>query len=149
MSLKERLLEDMKEAMKAREAGKQRVSVIRLARAAIQNAEIAKGGPLSDDDVAAVLAREIKERREAIIEFEKLDRSDQIERLNEEIAILAEYLPKQLTEEEIRQLVQETIQQVGAAGAADMGKVMGPLMGKVRGRADGRLVNQIVREMLQ
>ena len=149
MSLKERLLEDMKEAMKAREAGKQRVSVIRLARAAIQNAEITKGGPLSDDDVAAVLAREIKERREAIIEFEKLDRSDQIERLNEEIAILAEYLPKQLTEEEIRQLVQETIQQVGAAGAADMGKVMGPLMGKVRGRADGRLVNQIVREMLQ
>lgn len=149
MSLKDRLAEDMKAAMKAKDAGKVRLSVIRMARAAIKNAEIDKKKDFGDPEVIEILAKEVKMRRDAIAEFEKADRRDQVETLNQEIAILMEYLPQQLTEEEIRQLAREVIAQVGAQGPKDLGKVMGAITPKTKGRADGKLVNQIVRELLE
>lgn len=148
MSLKDRLWEDMKQAMKEKSAGKLRVSVIRLARAAIKNTEIAKGHELSDEETVEVLAREVKQRRDAIAEYQKVNREDVVKDLEAEIAILMEYLPQQLTADEIRALVQETVSAVGAKGPKDIGKVMAALMPKVKGRADGKQINQIVREEL-
>ncbi len=146
--LKDRLVEDMKVAMKAKEEGKLRLSVIRLARAAIKNAEIDKKTEFGDAEVIEVLAREVKMRRDAAAEFSKAGRSDTVETLNQEINILLEYLPKQLTDTEIRQMAQEIVTQVGAQGPKDLGKVMGAITVKTKGRADGKLVNQIVREIL-
>ncbi|GAB6173337.1 GatB/YqeY domain-containing protein [Paradesulfitobacterium aromaticivorans] len=148
MSLKDRLVEDMKAAMKAKEEGKVKLSVIRMARAAIKNSEIDKKQEFNDEQVIEVLARELKMRRDAIAEFAKADRPETVKSLEEEIAVLMEYLPQQLSEGEIRQLAQEIIQSVGAQGPKDLGKVMGALAPKTRGRADGKLVNQIVRELL-
>ncbi|MHB1407785.1 MAG: GatB/YqeY domain-containing protein [Desulfitobacteriaceae bacterium] len=148
MSLKDRLVEDMKAAMKAKEEGKVKLSVIRMARAAIKNSEIDKKQEFNDEQVIEVLARELKMRRDAIAEFAKADRPETVKSLEEEIAVLMEYLPQQLSEGEIRQLAQEIIQSVGAQGPNDLGKVMGALAPKTRGRADGKLVNQIVRELL-
>lgn len=148
MSLKDRLVEDMKVAMKAKEEGKVRLSVIRLARAAIKNAEIDKKTEFSDEQVIEVLAREVKMRRDSMEEFSKANRPDTVKALEEEISVLMEYLPQQLSEGEIRQLAQETITAVGAQGPKDLGKVMGSITPKTKGRADGKLVNQIVRELL-
>ncbi|MDK2855819.1 MAG: uncharacterized protein PWQ86_1032 [Bacillota bacterium] len=148
MTLEERLLADMKEAMKAREEGKTRLSVIRMVRAALKNAEIARGHKLSEPEVIEVLAHEVKERQDSIPEFARGGRQDLVAKLEEEIRILKEYLPAQLSEEEIRNLARETIAKVGAAGPRDLGKVMAALIPQTKGRADGRLVNQIVRELL-
>lgn len=148
MSLKDRLVEDMKVAMKAKEEGKVRLSVIRMARAAIKNAEIEKRTDFNDEQVIDILAKEVKQRRDAIEEFAKADRPDKVKALEEEISILMDYLPQQLSEGEIRQLAQETIAEVGAQSIKDLGKVMGNLTPKTRGRADGKVVNQIVRELL-
>lgn len=148
MSLKDRLVEDMKVAMKAKEEGKVRLSVIRMARAAIKNSEIDKRTEFNDDQVIEILAREVKMRRDSIEEFTKANRPDTVKALEEEISILMEYLPQQLSEGEIRQLAQETIAEVGAQGPKDLGKVMGKLTQKTKGRANGKVVNQIVRELL-
>jgi len=148
LSLKDRLVEDMKVAMKAKEEGKVRLSVIRMARAAIKNAEIDKRTEFSDEQVIEVLAREVKMRRDSMEEFSKANRPDTVKALEGEISILMEYLPQQLSEGEIRQLAQETITAVGAQGPKDLGKVMGSITPKTKGRADGKLVNQIVRELL-
>ncbi len=148
MTLKERLEEDMKTAMKEREAGRERLSVIRLARAAIKNSEIDKMHALSDEEVLTVLAKEIKQRQDAIPDYVKAGRTETVELLGREIAILRAYMPEQMSEDEVRRICRETIEQVGAKDQKDMGKVMGALMPKVRGKADGRLVNQIVKEML-
>ncbi|OLN30473.1 GatB/YqeY domain-containing protein [Desulfosporosinus metallidurans] len=148
MTLKDRLVEDMKVAMKAKEEGKVRLSVIRMVRAAIKNAEIDKKIEFNDDQVIEVLAREMKQRRDALEEFKKADRPETVKALEGEMVILMDYLPQQLSEGEIRQLVQEIIATVGAQGPKDLGKVMGALSPKTKGRADGKLVNLIVREML-
>jgi hypothetical protein len=138
----------MKVAMKAKEEGKVRLSVIRLARAAIKNAEIDKKIEFSDEQVIEVLAREMKQRRDALEEFNKANRPEMVKALEEEMVVLMDYLPQQLSEGEIRQLVQETVATIGAQGPKDLGKVMGALSPKTKGRADGKLVNQVVREML-
>lgn len=148
MSLKDRLVEDMKIAMKAKEEGKVRLSVIRMVRAAIKNAEIDKHVEFNDDQVIEVLSRELKMRRDALEVFDKADRPEEVNTLKEEIAVITEYLPQQLSEGEIRQLVQEAISALGAQGPKDLGKVMGALAPKTKGRADGKQVNQLVREML-
>ncbi len=148
MSLKERLEQDMKEAMKAREAGKTRLSVIRMARAAIKNEEIERGHPLSDDEVLQVLAREKRQRQEALEEYRRAGRQDLVEQMEEEIQDLASYLPEPLTEAELALLAEEVIAQVGARGPQDMGKVMGQLMPRIRGRAEGSEASRIVRELL-
>lgn len=148
MTLKDRLVEDMKVAMKAKEEGKVRLSVIRMVRAAIKNAEIDKKIEFNDDQVIEVLAREMKQRRDSLEEFKKADRPDMVKALEEEMVVLMDYLPQQLSEGEIRQLVQESIAALGAQSLKDLGKVMGAVSPKTKGRADGKLVNQIVREML-
>ncbi|MHB0886252.1 MAG: GatB/YqeY domain-containing protein [Bacillota bacterium] len=148
MTLKERLNEDMKTAMKEREAGKERLSVIRLIRAAVKNMEIERGHELSDEEVLEVLSREVKQRRDAVLEYQKAHRPDFVASLERETEIVLGYMPKQMTADEIRVLVKEVIAQTGVKDAKEIGKVMGALMPKVKGKADGKLVNQIVRELL-
>lgn len=148
MSLQTRLAEDMKQAMKEKEAGKFRLSVIRMVRASLKNSEIDRKRELTEDEVLEVLAKEVKMRRDSLEEFRKADRPDLVAGLEQEIAILMHYLPAQLSEEEVRALVTEAVARTGAAGPKEMGKVMAALMPQVRGRADGKLVNAIVREML-
>ena len=148
MSLKEQLTEDMKQAMKAKEAGKQRLSVIRMVRAAIKNVEIDSKNELTEEGVLDIVAKEVKMRRDSMDEFKKANRQDLVEQLEQEIAILLPYLPQQLTEEEVRALVSEAVAATGATTSKEMGKVMAVLMPKVKGRADGKLVNTIVREAL-
>jgi uncharacterized protein YqeY len=146
MTLKERLQEDLKSAMKSKD--QLRLSVIRLAKAAIMNLEIAKGHELSDQEVIEVLAKEAKQRQDSIPEYEKAGRADIIETLRNEIKIVQEYLPAQLSENEIRELVKAAIAETGASSKKEMGKVMAALMPKTKGRADGKLVNQIVGSLL-
>lgn len=138
----------MKAAMKAGHAGRTQLAVIRLARAAVQNAEIEKQRPLTDDEVREVLAREVRQRKDAAEEYRRLGRADRADTLEAEIGVLKAYLPEELGEPELRAIAAEVIAQTGAASPADLGKVMGPLMARVKGRADGRLVNAVVRELL-
>lgn len=149
MSLQDRLYEDMKKAMKAREAGKLRLSVIRMSRAALKNRAIALGHDLSDEETIEVLAKEVKMRRDAALEYQHAGRQERMAELESEIKILEEYLPQQLSKDEITQLAREVIVSVGASSERDLGKVMGVLMPKVKGRADGKLVNQTVRALLK
>jgi uncharacterized protein YqeY len=148
MSIKERLNEDMKQAMKDKEAGKLRLSVIRMVRASIKNVEIDRKKELGDEEVLDVLAREVKMRRDSLEEFKKGNRPDLVAGLEQEIDILMGYLPRQLSDEEVRALVAEAVASTGAAGPKDMGKVMAALMPKVKGRADGKTVNTMVKDAL-
>jgi uncharacterized protein YqeY len=147
MSLAERLNADMKEAMKNKD--KFTLSVIRMIRSSLQNIEIDQRRELTEQDVLDVLNREVKQRKDALQEFEKAGRDDLVEQLAQEIEVILAYLPKQLTEEEIKAIVQQTIVEVGVSSKAEMGKLMGALMPKVKGIADGKLVNQIVQASLQ
>ena len=147
MLLMEKLTADMKEAMKQGE--KERLSVIRLVRGAVRQAEIDGKKILSDDEVIGVIAKEVKMRRDSIEEFERGGRTDLVEKTQAEIAILMPYLPAQLSEDEIRALVEAAVAEAGAVTAKDMGKVMGALMPRVKGRADGKIVNEIVRSLLK
>lgn len=148
MSIKDRLTNDMKQAMKDKEAGKLRLSVIRMVRANIKYVEIDKKKELSEEEVLDVLAKEVKMRRDSMEEFKKGNRPDLVENLEQEIDILMQYLPQQLNEQEVRVFVAEAVKEAQATNAKDMGKVMAILMPKVKGRADGKLVNSIVREFL-
>ena len=147
MSLKEELLVDMKKAMK--DEKKQKLSVIRMARAAIKNMEIEDRKDLSDEEIVGVLAKEVKQRKESISEYEKVGKDDVVADLKKEIKILNKYLPEQLSKEELVDIVEETIAETGAEDMSDMGKVMGAIMPRVKGRADGNQVNELVRERLQ
>ena len=138
MSIKDTLTNDMKEAMKAKE--KDRLAVIRMVRGAIKQIEIDSKKELDDE--------EVKMRKDSVEEFKKGGREDLVAKTEAEIAVLMPYLPQQLSEDEIRSLVQAAVEQVGASSPKDMGKVMGVLMPKVKGRADGKLVNTIVKEAL-
>jgi hypothetical protein len=146
MALKERLTEDMKSALRNRETV--RLGLVRMIRSQIKNREIAKGNELSDEQVVEVVSSLIKSRKEALEFAVKGDRKDLVAQAEEELEVLATYLPDQLSEEEIRSVVREAIDQTGGAGPGDLGRVMGAVMPRVKGRADGRLVNDIVRECL-
>ncbi len=147
MSLSERLNDDMKAAMRSQD--KFRLSVIRMIRSSIKNVEIDQRKTLTDNEVLEIVGRELKQRKDSLQEFEKAGRDDLVVSLQAEIGIITEYMPEQLTEEEVTSIVQQTIEEVGASTKAEMGKVMGALMPKVKGRADGKLVNQIVQRLLQ
>jgi len=149
MALKEKLTEDMKAAMKAREGGKKRLSVIRMVRSSLKNVEIDKKRELSEDEVLEILAKEVKKRKDALEEYMRAGRQDIADGLNEEITILMEYLPQQMSEDDVRSLVNEVITEVRPSGPKDMGRVMSALMPRVKGRADGKLVNRIVKEILE
>ena len=146
MSLKDSISEDMKAAMKAHE--KDRLAVIRMVRSAIRQTEIDGKKDLDDEGVIAVISKELKMRKDSLEEFRKGGRDDLVEKTQAEIDVLLPYLPEQLSEDEVKALVKEAVEQTGAASVKDMGKVMGVLMPKVKGRADGKMVNSIVKGML-
>jgi uncharacterized protein len=146
MSLKERLQDEWKEALKSKD--KFKATTISMVRAAILHIEKTDGIKLEDEQVIEVLAREVKQRREAMLEFEKGKRQDLIDQCKAEIEILLEYLPQQLTEVEIFEIVREATVEVGANSIKDMGKVMSVVTAKTKGRADGKLVSIIVKEHL-
>ncbi|WLV23600.1 GatB/YqeY domain-containing protein [Aciduricibacillus chroicocephali] len=148
MTLLEQLNQDMKSAMKARE--KERLSVIRMVKASLQNEAIKLGkDTLSEDEELTVLTREFKQRKDSLHEFKEAGRDDLVEKLNFEIEVLKAYMPAQLSEAELEDIIQSTIQEVQAASKKDMGKVMSAVMPKVKGKADGSLINKIVQKHLQ
>lgn len=148
MSLRDKIPEDLKTALRNREEVDLRV--LRMLQSALKNKEIDVGKrELTDEDVIGVITTEIKKRREAAKEFEKVGRPDAAADETEEAEVLLRYMPEQMGEDEIRALVSEVIAQTGAEGMKDMGKVMKELMPKVKGKADGSVVNQLVKEELE
>lgn len=146
MLLKERLMEDMKDAMKKGDQIK--LSAIRMVRAGIKNKEIELIKELKDEDVVDVIKTAIKQRKDSFAQFLSGKRMDLAEREKKEIEILSVYLPEQMGEEEIRKRVKEVILETGASSSRDMGRVMKLIMPELKGRADGQLINKIVQEML-
>jgi len=149
LSLADRLLDDMKKAMKDREAGKIRLATIRMVRAAQKEAEIAKRDGLTDQEMLDILNRELKKRRDVIGDYQKTNRLDDVIRLQEEISVIKEYLPEQLDENEIRAIIERAVQDLGVTGPEQAGKVMKEIMPGLKGRADGKLINQLVKEILR
>lgn len=146
MSLKDRINEDMKAAMRARETG--RLATIRLLLAAIKQREVDERTTLDDAAVTAVIDKMIKQRKDSISQFEAAGRTDLVDQENAELAVLAAYMPAQLSEAEVSAEVQAAVAQVGATGPQDMGKVMGVLKGKLAGRADMTAVSALVKAAL-
>jgi hypothetical protein len=147
MSISERLSDDFKEALK--KGDKRKVSILRVIRAAIKNKEIEKGDSLKDEEIFVVLRSFVKRAKESIEQFSKGEREDLVKKEEEELEIIQSYLPKELTEDEIRRLVKDTIDEVGAKGPKDIGKVMKTIMSKVKGQVDGKFVNELVRKALE
>jgi uncharacterized protein len=146
VSLLERLNSDIKQAMKNKE--KDKLSVIRMIKSAIQHESIKFGHDLSEDEEITVLSREVKQRRDSLHEFEKAGRNDLVEKVRTELKYVELYMPKQLTEEEVSEIVKQAMAETGASTKADMGKVMSAVMPKVKGKADGSLVNKLVQQHL-
>lgn len=148
MSLKEELLQDMKQAMKARESGKLALSVIRMVRAAIRQTEIDGKCDLDDDGVNVIIAREMKQRKEALAEFKKAGRQDLIDQTEQEMEVLKKYMPEQLTPDELKQVITDALAGKDIS-SLKMGDVMKMVMPLVKGKADGRLVSKAVKDILQ
>ena len=148
MALKEKLMADFKDAMKAKdEVAKNTIS---FARAAIKQYEVDHREELSDDGIIAILSKQVKMRKDALADFEKAGRTDLIESYKAEIEVLNRYLPEQLSDDKIRQIVEETATDLGIeSGMQNMGKLMGPVMAKVKGVADGGQVKKLVEEFLK
>ena len=147
MTLKEQLMADFKEAMKAHdETAKNTIS---LARAAVKQYEVDNREELDDAGIVAILSKQVKMRKDALADFERAGRADLAEAYNAEIEILNRYLPEQLSKEKVMEIVKETADALGIEGGKqNMGKLMGPVMGKVKGLADGSLVKEVVMEFL-
>ncbi|MGG3915554.1 GatB/YqeY domain-containing protein [Bacillus sp. es.034] len=147
MSLLNRLNDDMKQAMKNKE--KEKLSVIRMLKASLQNEAIKHGKQeLSEDEELTVLSREVKQRKDSLQEFQNAGREDLVEKIQTELTYVEIYMPKQLSEEEVSAIIEQTVAEVGATSKADMGKVMGAIMPKLKGKADGALVNKLVLQHL-
>lgn len=146
MDIQTQLVEDMKAAMKAGE--KVRLSTIRMLRAQLKDASIAKGDALTSEEVNAVLTSAAKKRKEAIIAFTDGARSDLVEKEEQELEIITAYLPEQLSEQEIEKKIAEIIKKTGTVGLKDLGKVMREAMQEFKGRADGKVVQELVRNKL-
>ena len=144
--MREKIINDIKEAMKSQD--KEKLSVLRMVKGAIQLEEINKKQELEDNDVIAVIAKQIKTRKESITEFEKGNRFDLIEKTQSEIKILEAYMPEQLSEEEVNKVIAEAIEQVNPQAPSDMGKVMGIVTPKLKGLADMSMVSRLVREKI-
>ena len=146
MSIKDKLRDELTKALKS--GDNQRKTTLRMALAAIKNAEVEARKELDEDLVLNLLQKEVKARQETIEGAKQAARPDLIEKAEQEIKILSDFLPQQLSAEELRALVQEAIEESGATSMSEIGKVMGALMPKIRGKADGKQANQIVRELL-
>ncbi|MBR2916139.1 MAG: GatB/YqeY domain-containing protein [Clostridia bacterium] len=146
MSLKETLMDDLKIAMKEKDVI--RKNTVQMVRSAVLQFEKDNKTELSDEGVIEVIAKELKRRRDVLPEYEKSGREDLIADINREIEILLAYLPKQLSREELEEIVADAIAEVGATSMKDMGKIMGAVMPKTKGRADGKMINEIVKAKL-
>ncbi len=144
--LKQKLMDDLKQAMRAGDTVKR--SVIRLVMAAIKNTEIARQTTLEDADILGVIAKEIRQRKESIEAFKQGNRPDLVSQEEAEMAVLEQYLPQQMSREEVVAEARKVIAEVGASGLSDKGKVMPQLIAKLKGRADGRVINEVVTELL-
>ena len=145
--LKEKLLQDFKDAMK--EKNELKKNTVMMVRAAVLQIEKDTQKEVLDDQILEIIAKEVKKRKESLTDYEKSGRKDLIKQINDEIAILKEYLPEELSEEEIRKIVEESIKETGATTIKDMGKVMQTAKTKAAGRADNKVINDIVREFLK
>ena len=147
MGLKDKLMADLKEAMK--EHDKVRKDTISFARAAIKQHEVDNRVELSDEEIIPILAKQVKMRKDALADFEKAGRADLVEAYNEEIKILESYLPEQMSLEDVKKVVADTAVSIGVEGGKqNMGKLMGAVMGKLKGKADGNAVREAVTEYL-
>lgn len=144
--LLKKLQEEMKKAMKSGE--KDRLSTIRMLISEIKKVQIDKKKDLTDEEIIQLLQRYAKQRKEAIQQYKKANREDLVEKEEKELKVVEEFLPEQLSEQEIENIVQETIEEIGASSLKDMGKVMKVVMEKVKGRADGSIVSKIVKQKL-
>ena len=147
MSLKQKLQEDLKSSMKNKDAIKK--SVITLIRSSIKQYEVDNRVELGDDEIVDLIAKQLKQTRDSREEFKKAGREDLVSKAEAEIEVLKEYLPQQLSEEELNEIVISTISELGATSMKDMKTVMSSIMSKVKGRADGKLINELVRKNLQ
>jgi uncharacterized protein YqeY len=146
MTLQDRIESAMRDAMRARD--ERRTSTLRLAMAAAHNRQIELGRALTDEDTVDVLSRQVKQRRESIEQFRAGGREAMAAAEEAEAAILAEFMPEQLSAEDLEGIVRDAIAETGASSPADMGRVMGRVVAQTRGRADGKLVSEIVRRQL-
>ena len=146
MTLKERLMEDMKVSMRNKETLKK--SVITMIRASVKQKEVDDRVDVNDDDVIELIAKQLKQRKDALVEFEKAERDDLIAQTKAEIEILASYLPQQLTDEELEAVVRDAVAEVNAQSVKDMGKIMGMVMAVAKGRVDGKRINEMVKKVL-
>lgn len=148
MNVHERIDKELKDAMRSKDTVK--LSVLRMLMAAVKNTEIAKKvNKLEDPDVTQVVQKMIREHKESISQFEKGNRTDLVEKEKAEMEILQKYVPAQMTEEELAEIVKATVQEMGVVSKADTGKVMKAVMEKVKGKADGKVVNQLVMSVLK
>jgi uncharacterized protein YqeY len=146
MNVYDQLMADLKTAL--REQDELRKGTIRMALSALKYARVAKNADLTDEEMFAVLQKEVKQRQESIVEFKRGGRDDLVAQESAEIGILEPYLPKMLGREEIAEVARAVISEVGASSSKQMGQVMRVLMPRVHGQADGRLVNEVVKELL-
>lgn len=148
MSLKETIYSDLTEAIKAKKEAE--VSTLRMLKAEIMKFEVS-GGPkkeATDEDIIGILQKQVKQRKDSEQQFRDGGRAEMAEKEANEAKILQTYLPEQMSEDEVRKIIEEGIAETGATSKADMGKVMGAIMPKLKGKADGKLVNQIVMQLL-
>lgn len=144
--LKEKLLEDLKNSMK--EKNTVRKNVVQMIRAAILQVEKDKGIEVTDEQIIEIMAKEAKKRKDSLDDYQKGGREDLVKQIEEEIAIISEYLPKQLSKEEVAEIVKEVIAEVGATSIKDMGKVMKVAKEKIGAASDGKTINEIVKAQL-
>ena len=144
--MRERILNDLKEAMKAQD--KEKLTVIRMVKGAIQMEELNVKHELNDDEVITIISKQIKTRKESINEFEKGNRQDLIDKTESEIKILEEYMPEQLSIEEVTEVIEKVFAEVNPTGMADMGKLMGKLNPILKGKTDMGLVSSIIKDKL-
>ena len=146
MALKEQLFNDLKQAMKDKDTTKK--DIVQMVRAGVLQYEKDNKTDANDEDVMAVITKEIKKLNDVLPDFTKAGRQDLIDEANAKIAILKAYLPEQMSEDAIKELIRQTVEETGAVSMKDMGKDMGAVSAKTKGRADNKLVSQLVKEIL-
>ena len=144
--LKEKLMEELKEAMKNKDTIKK--NTVQIVRAAILQIEKDKGIEVGDDKILEIIAKEVKTKKDALVDFEKAQRQDLIDQTNQEIALLQEYLPKQLSREEVKEEVEKIISEIGATSMKDMGTIMKEAKAKLGTSAEGKTINEVAKEIM-
>lgn len=147
MSLKDKLMEDLKSSMK--DKNKVKKDVVTMIRAAVKQKEVDERVEMDDEGIIDIISKQVKQKKDAIEDFKKGERDDLVQLTETEVNILLEYLPEQLSDEELAELVKAAIAEVGATSMKDMGKIMGNLMPKIKGKADGSAVNKIAKDYLK